>query len=144
MKKVENYESARRSGARLQIEQLVNTLQGEDEDRFEQVFGEHSIHLTDFLEAAEERRRHGVVEKPRARSAKKRRSEDVVDAISDEEQQPERKQPYHAEDVAEQEEQHHVADEVDFQPQVAYDHIANAQQVARDLHSWIQQSHYWR
>jgi len=142
MKKVDNYETARRSGARVQIEQLVTILRGEDEDRFEQVFGGYGSLLPDFLEAAEERRRNGTVEKPRSRSAKKRnRNEDVVvETMSDDDEQqqlqqePARKQSHVEDYVAEQE-----ADAVDFQAQVPYD-----QQVARDLHSWRQQSHYWR
>mmetsp|Transcript_25653 Transcript_25653/g.46428 ORF Transcript_25653/g.46428 Transcript_25653/m.46428 type:complete len:350 (+) Transcript_25653:1240-2289(+) len=142
VKKVENYEIARKSGARLEIEKLVNILQGDDEDRFEQVFQENSVRLPDFLEAAEERKRHGVVEKPRARSAKRRRNEDTMDMISDEEHQPASKQPYRAEGVVEQEELP-IPDEVHFQAQVAYEHnFANAQQVARD--PWRSHGNYWK
>jgi len=141
VKKVENYPSARRSGARLQIEKLVSLL-GEDEDRLEEVFGENSSLLKDFLEAAKERRRHGVVEKPRPRGTKRQRIDDALDVFSDEEQQPARKQPYHAGNFVENEEQP-VPDEVHFQPQATYNH-GNAQQVARDLHSWRSQGNYWK
>mmetsp|Transcript_2460 Transcript_2460/g.6116 ORF Transcript_2460/g.6116 Transcript_2460/m.6116 type:complete len:326 (+) Transcript_2460:2-979(+) len=170
VKKVENYERARRSGARLQTEQLVNALRGDEEGRFERVFGEHGRLLPRFLEAAEERRRNGVEEKPRRvrGSAQKRRpEEDDADAsiLSDDDVEgqmhfhdPPGKRPDDAEaDIAaaaqeRMHEAHHqpqpmVTDGVGgFQPQqVAYEHnVANAQQVARDLHSWRQQGNYWR
>jgi hypothetical protein len=87
MKKIDTYEKGRRTGARLQIEQLVNTLQGDDEDRFENVFEDKSNLLPEFLEAAEERRLNGIVENRRCRSKKKRsrneQSEDDGDVDDD-------------------------------------------------------------
>lgn len=87
MKKIDTYEKGRRTGARLQIEQLVNTLQGDDEDRFENVFEDKSNLLPEFLEAVEERRLHGIVENQRCRSKKKRsrneQSEDDGDVDDD-------------------------------------------------------------
>lgn len=53
---MDNYEAARRSGARIQIEKLVNILNGDDEDKYDQVFGENGHLLSTFLEAAEERK----------------------------------------------------------------------------------------
>ena len=73
IKKLGQYESGRRSGARLQIEHLLNTLKGEDEDRFEQVFEDKSYLLPIFLEAAEERRRNGIVEIFKTRNTKRKR-----------------------------------------------------------------------
>ena len=73
IKKLGQYESGRRSGARLQIEHLLNTLKGEDEDRFEQVFEDKSYLLPLFLEAAEERRRNGIVEIFKTRNTKRKR-----------------------------------------------------------------------
>lgn len=73
IKKLGQYESGRRSGARLQIEHLLNTLKGEDEDRFEQVFEDKSYLLPIFLEAAEERRRNGIVETFKKRNTKRKR-----------------------------------------------------------------------
>ena len=51
---------------RLNIEKLVEILKGEDENRFELVFGEQSSLLHNFLLAAEERKRNGEVETPGA------------------------------------------------------------------------------
>ena len=73
LKKVDKYPTARKTGARISIEKLVDILQGEEENRFEQVFGESSSLLSGFLEAAEERRRNGIVEQPR----RKRKINDV-------------------------------------------------------------------
>ncbi|KAL3758535.1 hypothetical protein ACHAWU_008289 [Discostella pseudostelligera] len=70
--KLDNYETARRKGARVQVENLVNILKGEDEDRFEQVFEDKSHLLPGFLAAAEERRRNGIVEVRKKRNTKRK------------------------------------------------------------------------
>lgn len=138
MKKSDNYEKGRRTGARLQIEQLVNTLQGDEEDRFEHVFGEDSNLLPGFLEAAEERRLNGIVENPRCRANKKRsRSEPLEDDDDDDEGN----NIDSVDNVMEEEGLTLADDAVDFPSQIAYDQNIT---VARDLHSWRQQSHYWR
>jgi hypothetical protein len=71
----------------INIEKLVNTLQGDEEDRFDQVFGEYSSLLPTFLKAVEERKVNGVVESLRVSGNKKRKkmeqSED--DDIDDDE-----------------------------------------------------------
>lgn len=153
----------------------MKILRSEDEDKFEQAFGENSVLFPDFLEAAQERRRNGIEEKkPRSRSIPKKRSrneeEDAVpDTMPDggyEQDQPSIKRP-HVEYVAAGQQQEHQQEqqlqhqhqqhpqqhqqqqqpmaEGDFQAQMTYEHdIANAQQVARDLHSWRQQGNYWK
>ena len=79
-RKVDTYTNARRMGSRLKIEEFVNTLRGQEENRFEQVFGEKATLLEGFLEAAAERRRNGIVENPRKprtnRKKKRAREED--------------------------------------------------------------------
>lgn len=138
IKKVENYETARRTGARLKIEELVTILQGDDDDKFEQVFDDNAHLVPVFLEAAADRKRNGIVEKPRSRSnKKKRRREETLSEDENEEDEPSRKQPV-IDNVASGQEQH--------QPQVAYgnSNVANPHQVARDLHAWRQHDHYWQ
>ena len=140
--KLVNYENARRTASRIEIEKLVNILRGEDEARFEQVFEEKSFLLPDFLEAAEERRRNGTEEKPRKFGIQKKRSRDEDNMMEDEddeeqqqeeeEEEPERKRPHVEEFAFEQE---HQPDEMDFQEQEVA-RYENAQQVARDMHSW--------
>ena len=115
-------------------------MNGEEEDRFVQVFGECSSLLPEFLAAAEEQVCNGIeVDKLRRNSSKKRKNEDV-DMLSDdkEEEEPTRKQPHVDNDDAEQ-----PTDDEDSQVPEAYYHNANAEQeVAPDLHSWRQQSNY--
>lgn len=146
---MDNYEAARRSGARIQIEKLVNILNGDDEDKYDQVFGENGHLLSTFLEAAEERRRNGIVEKPRSYKKRKRNENEVVaeEAVLDEEEEEEEEEPASKQPHIEIEEEEPVANEIDFQAQGAgaYEQMNNnAQQVARDLHSWRHQSNYWR
>mmetsp|Transcript_21302 Transcript_21302/g.39131 ORF Transcript_21302/g.39131 Transcript_21302/m.39131 type:complete len:292 (+) Transcript_21302:85-960(+) len=69
-KRIDKYQNARLSGARLETEKLVNILNGEEEDRFVQVFGVCSSLLPEFLSAAEERVRNGIeVDKPKRNSS---------------------------------------------------------------------------
>ena len=70
------FETMKRGG-RLQIDQFLSTLKGEEEDRFEQVFQDKSHLLPGFLEAAEERRRNGIVETHRSRYGKRKRDESL-------------------------------------------------------------------
>ena len=90
--KVKTYDTALKSWARPHIEKLVNILEGEDEDRFEQVFGECSHLLSEFLEEANERMASGIIEKP-LRAGAKRTNEDM-DVMSDDEEQPAMKQAH--------------------------------------------------
>lgn len=55
-----------------QIEELVNILKGDKDDRFEQVIGVHSNLLFQFLKMAEERKSKGVAGMPRGRSKRSR------------------------------------------------------------------------
>mmetsp|Transcript_4390 Transcript_4390/g.7779 ORF Transcript_4390/g.7779 Transcript_4390/m.7779 type:complete len:694 (-) Transcript_4390:135-2216(-) len=90
--KVKTYDTALKSWARPHIEKLVNILEGGDEDRFEQVFGECSHLLSEFLEEANERMASGIIEKP-LRAGAKRTNEDM-DRMSDDEEQPAMKQAH--------------------------------------------------
>ena len=45
------------------IHKFVRILEGDDDDRFQKVFGEHAHLLPEFLEAAEERASQGIFEK---------------------------------------------------------------------------------
>ena len=145
-----NYNNARRTASRIEIEKLVIILRGEDEDRFEQVFEEKSHLLPDFLEAAEERRRNGTEEKPRKFGIQKKRSRDEDNMMADEEdgdeqhyeeeEEPERKRPHVEEFAFEQE---HEPDEMDFQEQEVA-RYENAQQAPRVHIPWRQQGgNYW-
>lgn len=101
LKKVDKYPTARKAGARVSVEKLVDILQGEEENRFEQVFGEYSNLLSGFLEAAEERRRNGIVEQPRRRIGKNKRkiNDGDEDAMTGDDEEPARKQPHIEEEV---------------------------------------------
>ena len=96
-RKVDTYENARRTGSRLKIEELVNTLRGEEANRYELVFGENASLLEGYFEAAAERRRNGIVEKPRKprdhdQKRKRAREEDgVLEGDRQSQQQPGRK-----------------------------------------------------
>ena len=93
---IDSYEKGKQAGVwpsttsrprLINIEKLVNTLQGVEEDRFDQVFGEFSSLLPTLLKAGEERKVNGVVESLRVSGNKKRKkmeqSED--DDIDDDE-----------------------------------------------------------
>ena len=81
----------------------MNILNGEEDDRFVQVFGECSSLLPEFLAAAEEQVCNGIeVDKLRRNSSKKRKNEDVDMLSDDEEEMPARKQPHVDYDGAEQ------------------------------------------
>jgi len=71
MKKLKDYEKGKQDGEwpsnpgrprLIQIEKLVNTLQGGKDEHFHQVFGQHSTLLPAFLNAATVRRYNGIVE----------------------------------------------------------------------------------
>lgn len=71
----------------INIENLVNTLLGDEEDRFNQVFGEHCTLLPTFLKAVEERKLSGVVESLRVSGNKKRkRMEQSEDDANDDDE----------------------------------------------------------
>lgn len=72
---IASYDNMRRSGARLQVENIVNILRGEAEDRFEKVFESTSHLLPVFLAAAEDRRVNGVVEVRKPRAGKRKRDD---------------------------------------------------------------------
>ena len=145
MKRIENYENARRNAARLKVEEHVNTLRGQEENRFDQVFGENASLLPGFLDAMEERRRNGIVEKPITAKVRKKRVREEEDATGsnlpeEEEEQLGRKRAH-----VEPEEGHTAVPQLppmEFRGQMAYEQQQD-QQVARDLHSWRQQA-YWR
>jgi len=71
IKKIENYDNGRKTAARKNQENLVDVLKGQDDDRFEKVFGETSHLLPTFLANAEERRKNGNMEEPRKRKKKR-------------------------------------------------------------------------
>lgn len=60
VKKLKDWDTAQRRGARIQTEQLIGILEGDDPDKFEQVFGENASLLPQFLKNAEERERNGI------------------------------------------------------------------------------------
>ncbi len=60
VKKLKDWDTAQRRGARIQTEQLIGILEGDDPDKFEQVFGENAVLLPEFLRNAEERERTGT------------------------------------------------------------------------------------
>mmetsp|Transcript_15669 Transcript_15669/g.25752 ORF Transcript_15669/g.25752 Transcript_15669/m.25752 type:complete len:694 (-) Transcript_15669:60-2141(-) len=60
VKKLKDWDTAQRRGARIQTEQLIGILEGDDPDKFEQVFGENAVLLPEFLKNAEERERNGT------------------------------------------------------------------------------------
>eukprot|EP00970_Alexandrium_tamarense_P000290 scaffold32_cov190-Alexandrium_tamarense.AAC.8 len=78
---IKKWETARKAGARKQTEQLISTLKGTDENRFEVVFGEYHHYLPQFLEKAEERKRNGIPEE-RPRPRQKRTHEHVDEAAA--------------------------------------------------------------
>lgn len=89
------------------------------------------------------------MEKPRSYKKRKRNENEVVaeEAVLDEEEEEEEEEPASKQPHIEIEEEEPVANEIDFQAQGAgaYEQMNNnAQQVARDLHSWRHQSNYWR
>ncbi|KAL7446733.1 hypothetical protein ACHAXM_011591 [Skeletonema potamos] len=78
VKKLKDWNTAQRRGARIQTEQLVNILEGDDEDKLEQVFGEYSVLLPEFLRKAEERERKGALA-DKSRGRPKRSYDDTAD-----------------------------------------------------------------
>lgn len=84
--------SAGNQGGRLEVERMVDILRGTDEDRFEKVFGEYAYYLSEFLDAAEERRRNGVAPETVSSGPKKRRAERAYSASDEEEHAT--KRPY--------------------------------------------------
>ena len=72
---IARYDKLRRSGARLQVENIVNILKGEAEDRFDKVFESTSHLLPGFLAAAKDRRVNGVVEVRKPRAGKRKRDD---------------------------------------------------------------------
>jgi hypothetical protein len=84
-----HFDSARKVGAKNQIEKLVGMLKSDAEDRLEQVFGECSSLLAGFLQAAEERERNCGTERPKQL---RKRSSKEADLAPGEVEQPVRKQ----------------------------------------------------
>ena len=72
VQQLQEYETGKRIFARAEIDHHIATLHGDDEDRFEQVFKEKFHLLPVFLEAAEERRKNGIVETFTKRNTKRR------------------------------------------------------------------------
>jgi hypothetical protein len=104
----------------VQIEELVNTLKGDKDDRFEQVFGVQSNLLPQFLELAEERKSKGVAGKSRGRF--KRSREEQLDDEFDEEQ--------HVDDDNDdggEEEEGQSEDVIDFQSHIDYERCLRQQ-----------------
>jgi hypothetical protein len=60
VKKLKDWETAQRRGARIQTEQLIDVLEGDDGDKLEQVFGDNYTLLPEFLRNAEEREKNGT------------------------------------------------------------------------------------
>jgi len=89
-RKVDAYDNARRTQARLNIERLATTLRGEDEDKLTAVFGDTATLLPGFLETAEERTRKGMDPDKMANSTRKRNAKGVEDG---DEENTERKTP---------------------------------------------------
>ena len=83
IKKIDNYDNGRKTAARKNQENLVDVLKGQDEDRFEKVFGETSHLLPAFLANAEERRKNGNMEEPRR---KRKKSNTMHEADEEDEQ----------------------------------------------------------
>mmetsp|Transcript_21931 Transcript_21931/g.51728 ORF Transcript_21931/g.51728 Transcript_21931/m.51728 type:complete len:195 (-) Transcript_21931:23-607(-) len=92
--KLAKYDTARRTGARIKIEELVNKLRGDDEDRIEAVFGERASLFAGFTSNADERRREGIDPDAPGRSRSKRKKRegeedrlDEDDAVEDMEEE---------------------------------------------------------
>ena len=60
IRKLKDYPNARRVGSRMDIEALVDVLEGDGEDKLAKVFEDRAAMLKEFLEAAEERKREGT------------------------------------------------------------------------------------
>lgn len=80
VKKLKDWDTAQRRGARIQTEQLIGILEGDDADKLEQVFGENSALLPEFLRNAEERERNGT-SADKSRGRVKRSYNDTSDDI---------------------------------------------------------------
>jgi len=88
----------------LGIFDFIALLEGNDDDRYQKVFGECSDLLPRFLEAAEEREYRGIFEKP-LRHSGKRTSAESGPALSDEERSAPAKKRAHLEEAEELPEQ---------------------------------------
>lgn len=91
--KVKKFDTAMNRTAWNEIEHFIHLLEGEDEDRFQPVFGECCQLLPQFLEAAEERASQGIFQKELRQSAK-RTNEELGTTPDDEKQQPSKKQAH--------------------------------------------------
>jgi len=80
--KIKNFDTSLKMWARPNIQKMVSILEGEDEDRFDQVFGESSHLLPVFLEESNERMESGVYEKP-LRPEGKREHQEIMDPVYD-------------------------------------------------------------
>lgn len=110
---IARYDKLRRSGARLQVENIVNILKGEAEDRFDKVFESTSHLLPGFLAAAEDRRVNGVVEVRKPRAGKRKRDDTTTQEVDDAEEEDEESDSDEEEEDEDDDNDEH--DEVDNQ-----------------------------
>ena len=81
VKKLKDWDTAQRRGARIQTEQLIGILEGDEADKLQQVFGDNSSMLPEFLSNAEERERNGTSpDKSRGR-AKRPHNDTITDGL---------------------------------------------------------------
>ena len=141
--------------ARREIDNHLNTLKGEDADRFERVFGDKSNLLPGFLEAAEERKRNGIVDDHRPfRNGKRKRNEseksrvvDEVDEVDDEDDENDVEDDVEDgsedESEAEESEEDDTEENVDEGEYELHNHYDDGRQ-HHHHHHHQQQGYYWR
>jgi hypothetical protein len=123
IKKIDNYDNGRKTAARKNQENLVDILKGQDDDRFEKVFGETSHLLPTFLANAEERRKNGNIEEPRKRKKKRTVHEAELNNIEQLAEEDEQRKMPRVEDTA----------SVPYPPQLDASQLPE-QQVAQNLY----------
>ena len=74
--KLAKYDTARRTGSRIKIEELADRLRGDDEGRIEAVFGDRASLFAGFMSNADERRREGIDPDAHGKSKSKRKREE--------------------------------------------------------------------
>ena len=88
--KLAKYDTARRTGSRIKIEELADKLQGDDEDRIEAVFGERASLFAGFMENADERRREGIDPDAHSKSRSKRRRREEENDLNEDDAEDDR------------------------------------------------------
>ena len=153
MNKVSKYDKLKSPMARREIDNHLNTLKGEDEDRFEKVFDDKSSLLSGFFEAAEEWKRNGIVDdhRPFCKNGKRKRNEseksqvDEVDEVDDEDDENDVEDDVEDESEdeseAEESEEEDIEENVDGGEYELHTHYDDGMQQQQDQQ---QQGYYWR